>query len=81
MWGQHEQRELQWLVPSSYMTDPFVVSSETSQPIDTSVMTALLIHESGFSIHLGVSYCMVIVTDSASSLLEAQQFHLPSYCS
>ena len=30
-------------------------------------MTVLLIYESSFSIHLGVSYFMVIVTDSASS--------------
>ena len=42
MWGQHEQRELQWTVPSSYMTDPFVVSSETSQPIVTSVCLNLV---------------------------------------
>lgn len=31
------------------------------------LMTVLLIYESSFSIHLGVSYYMVIVTDSASS--------------
>lgn len=43
-------------------------------------MTALLIHESGFSIYLGVSYYMVIVTDSAFSSARGKQFHLPSYC-